>query len=396
MIKVDVLFPAYINATIGPCGTLRRLNNNKAYLENRGYELSIFTLDNAIVRSSEQTVPIDFTKGLNLRSKIKKWLSKTYLGFLMMDKHNISLSTKLLSYYLSLNRQADVVVFHESQTCGLFVPHKGDGQKVVCFFHSDGTRWGMQLSTYPFIKGSKWMKKRDSEIDRTLHSIDRYVFIAQMGQENFLRENTFVPRESTSFFHNGIDDYPIIKKEESINFKYRLCTVGSLSHRKGQYLIVEALHNIDARLLEQIHLTIYGAGSDYDFIQKQIKEYGLEAHITLYGNLPNREIHEKLSEHNIFLLMSNNEGLPISIIEAMRAGLPVISTRVSGIPEEVDERNGILINPDSDELSEVLSKIELYNWEEMGRQSRLRFENEFSFKKMLEGYCDMLDATIKQ
>lgn len=396
MIKVDAIFPAYINATIGPCGTLRRLNKNKAYLKSRGYDLNIFTLDNAISRDRSQPTPVDFSRGLNLRSKIKKWLSKTYWGFLLMDKHNRKLSKKLVNYYLSLERKADIVVFHEYQTCGMYIPNKVSGQKIVCFFHSDGTRWGMQLSTNPFIKGSKWMKKRDAEIDRTLHSIDRYVFIAQMGQENFLRENTFVSRESTSFFHNGIDDYPIIKKEDSINFKYRLCTVGSLSHRKGQYLIVDALHNLDASLLEQIHLAIYGAGSDYDFIQNQIKEYGLQAHVTLYGNLPNSEIHEKLCEHNIFLLMSNNEGLPISIIEAMRAGLPVISTHVSGIPEEVDERNGILINPDADELSAVLSKIDFYNWEEMGRQSRLRFENEFSFLKMLESYCDMLDATIKQ
>ena len=45
MKKVDVIFPAYINATIGPTGTLRRLLKNKDYLKKRGYELEIFTYD---------------------------------------------------------------------------------------------------------------------------------------------------------------------------------------------------------------------------------------------------------------------------------------------------------------------------------------------------------------
>ena len=75
------------------------------------------------------------------------------------------------------------------------------------------------------------MKKRDAEIDRTLHRIDRYVFIAQMGQENFLRENSFVSRESTSFFHNGIDDYPIMREYSSVNPIYQ----GNHQHGLCQY-----------------------------------------------------------------------------------------------------------------------------------------------------------------
>ena len=91
--------------------------------------------------------------------------------------------------------------------------------------------------------------------------------------------------------------------------------------------------------------------------------------------------------------MSNNEGLPISIIEAMRAGLPVISTPVAGIPEQVEPLyNGLLVEPEAGKLAEVLNNITQYDWKQMGINSRKRFEKEFSFEQMLKSYCDMLDG----
>ena len=93
--------------------------------------------------------------------------------------------------------------------------------------------------------------------------------------------------------------------------------------------------------------------------------------------------------------MSQNEGLPISIIEAMRAGMPIISTRISGIPELVkEEYNGFLLNPDSRELVELLKKLPLYDWEQMGINSRKRFEKEFTFSRMEKEFCDMFDTVI--
>ena len=89
--------------------------------------------------------------------------------------------------------------------------------------------------------------------------------------------------------------------------------------------------------------------------------------------------------------MSRNEGLPISVLEAMRAGLPVISTRVDGIPEQVDERNGVLIDPNVDQLVDVLNKLPEFDWESLGKGSRIRFENEYTFERMLRDYADMFD-----
>lgn len=74
MKKVDVIFPAYINATIGPTGTLRRLLKNKDYLKKRGYELEIFTYDYLV--SGGKVEAVDFTKGLSQRSKVKQYIKR--------------------------------------------------------------------------------------------------------------------------------------------------------------------------------------------------------------------------------------------------------------------------------------------------------------------------------
>ena len=75
MKKVDVIFPAYINATIGPTGTLRRLLKNKDYLKKRGYELEIFTYDYLV--SGGKVEAVDFTKGL---SSIPLWKNTVLLA----------------------------------------------------------------------------------------------------------------------------------------------------------------------------------------------------------------------------------------------------------------------------------------------------------------------------
>ena len=93
--------------------------------------------------------------------------------------------------------------------------------------------------------------------------------------------------------------------------------------------------------------------------------------------------------------MSNSEGLPISIIEGLRAGLGVISTPVAGIPEMVKADNGILINPDSNELANVFSHIDDYDWTTFGKNSRKLFEEEYDFTEMISSYCDMMDGLFK-
>lgn len=395
MRKVDVIFPAYINASIGPTGTLRRLLENKDYLKQRGYELEIFTYDFLVSGGKSET--IDFSKGLSRRSKIKKWIKKNYFLSLLFIIRGIRNAERLVKIYAGLNRKPDIVVFHETDTCYAYLKQVNSSSKKVCFFHSDGKRWEMFLKSWPKLENSFFLRYLDRRLDFVIRSLDRYVFIARVGQQNFLHENPQTDKDKTIFFHNGIDDKPVLKqRRENSPFKYHLCCTGTICRRKGQYLIIEALHRLDKEIGQQIHLSLFGNGADLAFLKSKVVEYGLEHQVVFHGNVSNREIHEKLSREDIFVLMSNNEGLPISIIEAMRAGLPVISTNVSGIPEQVELLyNGVLIEPEVDALTEVLKNISNYDWEEMGKNSRKRFENEFSFNQMLKSYCDMLDSLVK-
>ena len=143
----------------------------------------------------------------------------------------------------------------------------------------------------------------------------------------------------------------------------------------------------------QTHLDLIGDGGERPVLEGLVHEYGLDEHVRFWGMVPNVEVYRYLAQNNIYILMSKNEGLPISIIEAMRAGLPIISTNVSGIPELVNEGyNGLLLNPDVKELAELLKKLPNYDWELMGKNSRKRFELEFTFERMEKDFCDMYDS----
>ncbi len=394
MKKVDVIFPNYINAAIGPTGTLRRLLKNKEYLKSRGYELEVFSYDFLISDGTQKEV--DFSKGLGIRSKIKQLLRKNKLTSILFVLRYIHNANRLVKKYLTLNRHPDIVVFHEADACTAYIKHSNLNVLKVCFFHTDGKRWEMFLQSYPKLRNTYFMRYMNKRMEDMLQALDAYAFITNIGKQNFLQENPSIDINKVFCFHNGINELPLLNIEKDHSkFAYRLCCTGTLCHRKGQYIIIDAMHMLNDNIRSKIHLSLFGPGPDYIILKEKVKEYNLEDQVTFYGSVSNNDIHEKLSQEDIFILMSNNEGLPISIIEAMRAGLPVISTTVSGIPEQVRPLyNGILIEPSVKELVNVLNDLPKYDWEGMGKNSRIRFENEFTFTQMMNSYCDMLDKII--
>jgi glycosyltransferase involved in cell wall biosynthesis len=94
--------------------------------------------------------------------------------------------------------------------------------------------------------------------------------------------------------------------------------------------------------------TIAGDGPERSFLEREMRTGAHEAAISFPGVIAYDEVPHLLQKHDIFLLPSIYEGLPLSLLEAMAAGaVPVVSDLASGMREVVDETNGILVQPEN-------------------------------------------------
>ena len=125
----------------------------------------------------------------------------------------------------------------------------------------------------------------------------------------------------------------------------RFLFLGRIGERKGVYDLLQVLHTQREALLGQYVLELGGDG-ETEKLQQLITQYGLDDSVKFLGFVTGKQKEQCLREADVYLLPSYHEGLPISILEAMSFGLPIISTNVGGIPEVViPNENGMLITP---------------------------------------------------
>ena len=137
----------------------------------------------------------------------------------------------------------------------------------------------------------------------------------------------------------------------------RLLFLGRLGERKGIYTLLEAV----ARLKEtfpDMHVVCAGDG-DVEAVRQHVQSSGLQAQVSVPGWVDGDARTRLLDDASVFVLPSHNEGLPMAILEAMAAGLAVISTPVGGIPDAVLEGvTGTLVPPgDVDALVTALEPL---------------------------------------
>jgi glycosyltransferase involved in cell wall biosynthesis len=174
--------------------------------------------------------------------------------------------------------------------------------------------------------------------------------------------------------------------------------IGNLIKTKGIYDLIAAFIKLSSTH-HNLNLIIIGNGPEYSTIKNIISSSNhSEKKIHLLGNKPHNEVSHWLSASDIFVLPTYYEGLPNAVLEAMACGLPVIATKVGGIPEVIEEgRNGILIDKkDVESLIRAIVYL-LKNQalaKNMGTQGRKMFESRFSWQKnaqkVIEIYKEVL------
>jgi glycosyltransferase involved in cell wall biosynthesis len=141
----------------------------------------------------------------------------------------------------------------------------------------------------------------------------------------------------------------------------RLLFLGWMGERKGIFILLRACAALLSRGRE-FSLQIAGpedAPGIATRVAEDVKRLGLEAHARVLGPVERVRAFELYAESDVYVLPSRAEGLPLAILEAMSAGLPVVTTRVGAIPTVVvDGENGLLVDPDdSDALTLALERL---------------------------------------
>ena len=195
-------------------------------------------------------------------------------------------------------------------------------------------------------------------------------------------------KDKLIMIHNGISDISTecYKKNFSKN-ELKIIMVTRFSWPKKPNDLIIAVKELNDEGLK-IKLDLYGYGKKQTEVENLIKECNCP-NINLKGMAKNPEF--ILKNYDLYALISDKEGLPIGIIEALRAGLPILISNVGGCSELINN-NGYLVEKGN--LNNLKNKLRiLYNkidtLEQLGHNSRLLYESEFMANKMIEKTFDI-------
>lgn len=138
----------------------------------------------------------------------------------------------------------------------------------------------------------------------------------------------------------------------------RVVTVGRLVPLKGQILVVEMIRALRERGLE-VSAEIIGEGPARSDLEQRIAQHSLAGLVTLSGAVGQDVLPDHLRRATVFVLPSFAEGVPVSAMEAMALGVPVVASRIAGIPELIDDGvSGLLATPGRiDELVQATERL---------------------------------------
>ena len=174
--------------------------------------------------------------------------------------------------------------------------------------------------------------------------------------------------------------------------------MGFLSKLKGCMDIPEIVYQVKKEI-PRVQFILAGKGSCEEVrqIEQMLKDYGIQENVQFPGWITGSEKESALQSAVLFLLPSYTEGMPMSILEAMGHGLPIVSSNVGGIPELVEQgRNGYMCDPGdtkafADAIVTLLKDAQLRNT--MGKESIRIIEESYSLEHHIDALASVYESS---
>jgi glycosyltransferase involved in cell wall biosynthesis len=211
---------------------------------------------------------------------------------------------------------------------------------------------------------------------------DRIITVSEYDHQLALRYGVVAAAKLVTV-HNGMPDIPAGDRARPDRLPPRLVTIARLEPQKDHGTLLRALAQLQGLAWE---LDVIGDGPLRSQTVALATALGIDRRVRFLG--ARRDIAKQLAQHQLFALISHWEGFPRSILEAMRAGLPVVASNVGGVRESVTEgETGFLVARQDvvgvrARLALLLTDPELRA--RLGAAGRRRYERHFTFTRMLD------------
>ena len=218
-----------------------------------------------------------------------------------------------------------------------------------------------------------------------------------------------IEEEKIHIIYNGVDvqkfkpnkDRAGLRRELGLEEKQKIILfVGRLYQRKGLDTLFQSISKV-VQNFKNAKFVISGEGfrQNKEKLLKLAEKLKIENSVLFVGYFPDEKLPDLYAASDIFVLPALYENFPFAILEAQATGLPVISTKVGGIPELVtNNKNGLLVEPaNSKQLTEeiiILLKNPKFA-EELGKRGRRLVEEKFSWRLMANEVVDLYSKSLK-
>lgn len=228
-----------------------------------------------------------------------------------------------------------------------------------------------------------------------LHS--NKIIAVSKSVKNALIEETFIPENKVKVIYNGIEPSTVAYESEKKldSSMVRFLYFGLVHKSKGLGYLVEAIKNID-----NATLTVIGDGPFLEELENFVILNGLEDKVYLRGRVKHDDVLNMLTDFDVFVLPSRRvEGFPMTLVEAMFAGLPIIGSDMGGIPEAIEsKKTGFII--ESGNIQQLQGKMNYLlehskKRSKMGSSARARAKQYFTIQKMVDDYEEVINKVIK-
>lgn len=326
-----------------------------------------------------------------------------YLNKELFDVYLISLYKDTQSVYSKFIDERNVSISYLDKKAGLdFITFKNLSKKLS-EYRPDIIHTHLNASIYaiPWInqnKNVKWIhtihNEAAKEFPKVYLNIMKYFYKKKMATPIAISERIKVSiseqykirKEEIPLIYNGVDTETFkpfkIENREKVVF----CCVARFSYQKNHKILIDAFYRAVSKT-PNISLILVGDGELRPEIEKQIEDYGIRDKVTLVGNT--NDVLRYLQKSDVFVLSSRYEGLPLSVLEAMSAGLAILATRVGGIPDVVsDGEEGLLVSPgNSASLASAMVKIASEDQDRLNmRFKSLEKAKDFDVRRMAKLY----------